>query len=109
MNGLIVFMAKRPPRHEPKYCGDTTPGQRYDQSRKSAAARGYDHRWRKIRRAHLNKYPLCAECKRNGIVRLANEVDHIRPHRGNIDLFFDMDNLQSLCKSCHSSKTAKGY
>ncbi|WP_327198035.1 HNH endonuclease [Sporanaerobacter acetigenes] len=28
-------------------------------------------------------------------------VDHIEPHKGNEDLFYDINNLQSLCKSCH--------
>ena len=35
----------------------------------------------------------------------ANEVDHIIPHCGNIELFWDKENYQSLCKRCHSSKT----
>ena len=33
----------------------------------------------------------------------ANVVDHVKPHRGNLGLFFDRGNLQSLCKSCHDS------
>lgn len=27
--------------------------------------------------------------------------DHIRPHRGDPALFWDEDNLQTLCKPCH--------
>ena len=30
-------------------------------------------------------------------------VDHIRMHRGDLHLFFDPDNLQTLCKACHDS------
>ncbi len=30
-------------------------------------------------------------------------VDHIKAHRGNIDLFFEPSNLQVLCKRCHDS------
>ena len=28
-------------------------------------------------------------------------VHHLRQHRGNLELFFDIDNLQAVCKSCH--------
>ena len=28
--------------------------------------------------------------------------DHIVPHRGDVELYYDMDNLQTLCASCHS-------
>jgi len=29
-------------------------------------------------------------------------VHHVKPHKGNLDLFFDLDNLQSVCWACHS-------
>ena len=32
-------------------------------------------------------------------------VDHIIPHRGDEELFFDLDNLQLLCASCHNVKS----
>ncbi len=35
----------------------------------------------------------------------ANEVDHIKPHNGDLALFWDESNWQSLCKACHSRKT----
>lgn len=38
---------------------------------------------------------------------LAIIVDHIIPHRGDMKLFWDEDNWQSLCKHCHDVKTAK--
>jgi 5-methylcytosine-specific restriction protein A len=35
-------------------------------------------------------------------------TDHILPHEGQADpLFWDPENHQSACKSCHSVKTAK--
>ncbi|MCR8827199.1 HNH endonuclease [Photobacterium sp. TY 1-4] len=37
----------------------------------------------------------------------ATDVDHITPHKGDRRLFFDQSNWQSLCKSCHSRKTAR--
>lgn len=31
-------------------------------------------------------------------------ADHVEPHRGDRSLFFDDDNVQTLCKPCHDSK-----
>lgn len=39
-------------------------------------------------------------------MRAAEVTDHIIPHRGGIDLFWNRDNWQSLCKRCHDRKTA---
>ena len=40
-----------------------------------------------------------------GTTRVATEVDHIQPlSRGG---GHEWDNLQALCKSCHSKKTAR--
>lgn len=64
-------------------------------------------RWRKLRNLKINSDPLCEECLRNDRITGAEEIDHIQPHKGNSDLFFDYKNLQSLCKSCHSSKTMR--
>lgn len=35
----------------------------------------------------------------------ATVVDHIIPHCGNSQLFWSTDNYQSLCPTCHNSKT----
>ncbi len=71
--------------------------------RPTAAARGYDRRWRKAREAYLRAHPLCAGCKAAGKITPASDVDHIAPHRGERKLFWDRENWQSLCTSCHSS------
>ncbi|WP_109994960.1 HNH endonuclease [Salinisphaera sp. LB1] len=60
-------------------------------------------RWQKLRARHLNKQPLCEYCLELEIVTSANTVDHIKPHRGDRKLFFDPNNLQSLCKLHHDS------
>ena len=36
----------------------------------------------------------------------ATVVDHIIPHKGDMDIFWDEDNWQPLCKRCHDQKTA---
>ncbi|SHF44191.1 HNH endonuclease [Caloramator proteoclasticus] len=64
-------------------------------------------RWKRLRIKFLKENPLCAECGKKGIVRPAEVVDHIIPHKGNKELFWDESNLQALCKECHDRKTAK--
>ena len=70
-----------------------------DDDRPSASARGYGVAWRRIRAAHLRDEPDCAFCGAT-----ATEVDHIeRRSDGGSD---DRSNLRSLCKPCHSRRTA---
>ena len=78
----------------------------YDRDRGNSCERGYDAQWRKLRTLHLNAHPLCVHCRAKGIITAATEVDHITPHRGDFALRIDPANLQSLCKPCHSRKTA---
>lgn len=49
---------------------------------------------------------VCVRCEAKGEVRLAQCVDHIVPHKGNLDLFWDVDNWQPLCNTCHNRKSA---
>jgi len=51
-------------------------------------------------------HPLCVHCEERGRVAPAQEVDHIIAHRGDMTLFWDTNNWASLCKPCHSRKTA---
>lgn len=63
----------------------------------------YGSRWQKARAYFLAKHPLCAEhLKRDAYVE-ATVVDHVVPHRGDLKLFWDNTNWQSLCKHCHDS------
>lgn len=90
-----------------KYC-DEHQNKVVEQHRKSAAKRGYDHRWRKARIRFLFKHPLCKHCfeQQNKLIT-ATVVDHIIPHRGDMVLFWDEKNWQPLCETCHNIKTAK--
>jgi 5-methylcytosine-specific restriction protein A len=83
--------------------------QEIDQARGSAAARGYGSRWRRLRQMQLAREPICQDPfgfhAADGRVVMAIEVDHIiSKSKGGRD---NLDNLQSLCKGCHSTKTAK--
>jgi 5-methylcytosine-specific restriction endonuclease McrA len=61
-----------------------------------------NRRWRKARLEHLTAHPLCVMCQALDRIKQATVVDHITPHRGNTDLFWDPENWQSLCDNCHS-------
>lgn len=75
--------------------------------RPSAAKRGYGRRWRAASKRHLQREPLCQMyCKDQGRVTAAEVVDHIIPHKGDWDLFWDRSNWQSGCAACHNRKTA---
>lgn len=63
--------------------------------------------WQKAARAFLALNPLCADCEELGLVELATDVDHIKPHRGDLRIFWDRSNWRGLCHSCHSRKTAR--
>ena len=46
-----------------------------------------------------------SRCHAQGITTPGTDVDHITPHKGNQDLFWDKANLQTLCHACHSAKS----
>jgi 5-methylcytosine-specific restriction protein A len=58
-------------------------------------------RWKALRLYHLGTEPLCRMCKQADRVTTACIVDHVIPHKGDVELFFDDTNLQSLCKPHH--------
>jgi 5-methylcytosine-specific restriction protein A len=63
--------------------------------------------WKILRLNWLAENPLCTRCKKNGILVSAVEVHHIIPISSGKDLGekqalgFNVDNLESLCNSCH--------
>lgn len=74
----------------------------YDSRRGSSSQRGYNSRWQKARETFLRRRPLCKMCEDEGRITAATIVDHIIPHRGDQDLFWDTDNnWQPLCKLHH--------
>jgi 5-methylcytosine-specific restriction protein A len=76
--------------------------------RGTAHQRGYNTRWRKYRMWYIKEHPLCAQCQDNGKITPTYAVDHIVPHRGDYDLFWNEDNHQPLCEHHHNSKTGRG-
>jgi 5-methylcytosine-specific restriction protein A len=86
--------------------GTTRPGPR---------ARGYTTRWDREARQFRKQHPLCALCLASVPKRYAQAdvVDHVVPHKGDMELFWDRTNWQSLCKPCHDGtkqqQEVKGY
>ena len=75
------------------------------QRRTSARARMYHTAaWRALRASQLEAFP---NCQARSCTRAATVVDHVVAHGGSNSLFHDPANLQSLCKRCHDSKTAR--
>ena len=73
---------------------------RLEELRPSSLARGFDRAWRKLRAQVLREEPWCRRCGRE-----STEVDHRIPRsQGGTD---DRENLQGVCKPCHSRKGAK--
>lgn len=62
----------------------------------------YGRKWRAARASYLKLNPLCVEHKKQGLIVAATVVDHIIPHRMNMELFWNKNNWQSLCAQCHS-------
>lgn len=89
-------------------CGDCS--RRTDRERGTANERGYTYRWQKYSQARLRRYPLCVDpSKRHvGVFVLADLTDHVDAVSGPEDpRFWDPENHQSLCWSCHSYKTVR--
>lgn len=73
-----------------------------EQLRGNCGERGYDAHWHRISKAHRQQYPVCQVCNN----ATADDVDHIVPFSGlNDPLRTDRQNLQSICRKCHNSKT----
>jgi 5-methylcytosine-specific restriction protein A len=65
-------------------------------------------RWKALRLETIRRDPFCRTCRVAGQRVLSVDVDHITPHQGSASLFWEASNLQGLCRSCHSRKTASG-
>lgn len=67
-------------------------------------------RWRKkdvgLRDTKLRRNPMC---ETPGCRNAAEHVHHNIDHRGNEVLFWDYNNLQSLCELCHDAKTGAAH
>lgn len=61
--------------------------------------------WQELRQRQLSIQPLCAGCLSVGVITQAVHVDHVFPWTQIDKEAFYYNIFQSLCPSCHSSKT----
>ena len=61
--------------------------------------------WQRLRALVIEQEPLCRHCSERGLIVCASDVDHVDGNPGNNE----RTNLQSLCHSCHSIKTAADH
>ena len=99
-------MACRIPTHRPSIPGASASDRHrlYDHNQRDPeSAKFYNSvAWRKLSKIKRRRDPLCEECKRNGLIVPATIVHHVIEVRDSIDHRLDLDNLVSLCQSCHS-------
>jgi 5-methylcytosine-specific restriction endonuclease McrA len=60
-------------------------------------------RWSRRARHQLRVEPFCRACAARGEVTVACVVDHIEPHKGDLNKFW-LGALQSLCFDCHNGE-----
>lgn len=80
----------------------------YNQYKRDELSRTFyrTQRWIETRKKKLHINPFCEECQRNGTMVVGKIVDHIVPIKQGGEPY-DLDNLQTLCWSCHSRKSIK--
>lgn len=90
---------------------------RQQAERQRNAERSAEHEWRgwyKLKRWQDLRAEVLRrdgyQCRQTGVLLVGKApapdsavVDHIRPHRGDPDLFWDIDNLQAVSKAWHDS------
>lgn len=96
----------RPPHQQTEAERRAAYQKRLDALRGSASARGYDAAWHALRARHIAEHPHCVACAAAGTARRAEIVDHIQPVKVRPDLRLDAGNLRSLCRPCHTRRTA---
>jgi len=91
-----------------RFCEEHTKDEakRYERyQRDPAVKKRYGRSWKRIRDRYITAHPLCEQCQKDGRITPAEEVHHIKPlSQGGTN---DVDNLMSLCTSCHSEITAR--
>lgn len=101
-------MPSRPPTHRPSWWKPRPQVEHerkaaFDRTRGSAAERGYDKDWFRLRHHFLKANPICCVA---GCGRPTEHVDHIRSIREHPELRLVWANLRPMCASHHNSRTA---
>lgn len=74
----------------------------YNQDRREAKRFYNSKAWETCRHMALRRdYYLCQYCLDNKFIKVYDVVHHIKPRRDYPELALDIDNLISLCHTCH--------
>ncbi|MCH4891193.1 HNH endonuclease [Acidaminobacter sp. JC074] len=77
----------------------------YDQNVREPKLVNFYHskEWQKVRQAALLRdYHLCQECLKHNVIKSAEIVHHIIEIKDDWSKRLQIDNCQSVCKSCHN-------
>lgn len=91
-------MPAKLPTHSPRRPPDAATRDQGNQRQRTRYLHTGSTQWRAIRRAQLERFPLCEDCK----VAPAVEVDH---NTNDSSRNVIGEELSSLCKPCHSKRT----
>jgi 5-methylcytosine-specific restriction enzyme A len=61
--------------------------------------------WKRLRELKRQQTPYCEICETQGRLVPVEQVDHIERVQDRPDLALVLENLRSLCMSCHSRRT----
>lgn len=96
-------MPSMPPTHRPAGNLSRREANKVsDVRRGSARDRGYTSRWDAASRGHRHHHPLCTYCALVDEVKAADLTDHLYPHRGDQDVFWNRAYWVSSCNDCHN-------
>lgn len=90
-----------------QFCAEHGGIKKQTENKKQSDAMYQTAQWKARRKIELSRHPLCQSCLTRGIVTQANEVDHVFPWNKIGKQAFYNNLFQSLCKDCHSYKTAQ--
>lgn len=105
-------MPTRPPTHRPNgqtYSNERERKREFQRTRSDKDRQRFyqSEKWRRCRKRFISQHPLCADCEEQGRLTEAEEVHHKIDLADAPELAYEPSNLQGLCKSCHSRRTAR--
>lgn len=99
-------MGSRPKSKVRLYGYARTEGLSSGYKRVRSANEYHTSRWTRESKSFRASHPICAQCKKEGVLSLSQVVDHIVPFPVCGD-FWDQDNWQALCKRHNVEKGNK--
>jgi 5-methylcytosine-specific restriction enzyme A len=91
-------MSSKPKKFKPK----RAEGKKFVSKERTDRQAMYNTKWIKYRLRFLHHNPQCYCCPNKSSV-----IDHIVPHKGRVDFFWDITNFIPMCETCHNIVTAK--